>query len=77
MIPTIPNRKPPRNVDKAFWAALSSISNCVARGVTCCAEPLNAATIAVIEKVVTASIEEARMVRILSTASDPIRMLKS
>src|SRR5690606_40747132 len=77
MIPTIANRKAPRKVDSAFCAVLSSIRSWVARGVTCWAAREKAATMAVSEKVVTASIDEARMVRILSTESLPILRLNS
>ena len=64
-------------VDKAFWAVESSTSSCVARGVSAALAAENAETIAVSEKVVTASIDEARMPRMLSTASEPILVLIS
>lgn len=76
-MPTIAKRNAPRNVDRAFCAVLSATSIWVARGVIVLLAPETAETIAVSEKVVTASMLDARMPRILSTASAPILALIS
>ena len=77
MMPTIANRKLPRKVASAFCAVVSSMRSCTARGVMLLVAPEYACTIAVSEKVVTASIDDASRFRMLSTALAPILVAKS
>ena len=64
--------KEPMNVDRAFWAVESCISNVVDLGVTFEVAAAYAETTVVNEKVVTASMLEARIFKIVSTVSAPI-----
>ena len=64
--------KDPMNVERAFWAVESAINSFVALGVTLDVAAAYAETTVVREKVVTASMLEARMFKIVSTVSAPI-----
>lgn len=65
-------RNAPTKVDSTFCVTPSCISSRVARGLVLLVASPSALVSVVSEKVVTASIDEARIVRMLSTASAPI-----
>jgi hypothetical protein len=69
MMPTREKVKPPTKVERAFCEVESSTISWVARGVAVVVADEYTVTIAVIENVVTASIELATICRIESTES--------